>query len=84
MSDWNNCSVTQMRQWLLTSQPFIEFCMKTKKRQQMHNTQDIRTFLHTSAQTRLTSSLQQETKHARSTLVTNTKHLSICWTAIIH
>jgi hypothetical protein len=44
LDEWPNKSISQMRQWLLVSHPFVSYCIKVNKKQNKTGHQDILKF----------------------------------------
>ena len=62
--EWPNKSISQMRQWLLISHPFVSYCIKLNKKQSKNGHQDILQYFprrkHVQLPTRYTSTKKRK------------------------
>jgi hypothetical protein len=72
--EWPNKSLSQMRQWLLISNPFVSYCLKMNKKQTKNGHQVIRQFFSRGKHTRIPTwykSTRKCKKASRTKMQTN-------------
>ena len=64
--EWPNKSISQMRQWLLVSHPYVSYCIKVNKKQAKNGHQDILQYFPRKRQARLPTRYTTTKKRKRA------------------